>query len=171
MDRYQGLLDALETGEFDGNGHSEVLTVDTFEPFIKAHARPHELVFVDFFAPWCIWCQRLEPVWTKMSKELGSKGPIFAASVDCTANAALCQAQQVRAYPTMLMFRHGDTHPFEAYHGERTSTALLERARQVARGDQSQADKERLKQHKADGGGKNGPVGSEGCRLTGRLKV
>ena len=71
----------------------------------------------------------------------------------------------------MLMFRHGDTHPFEAYHGERTSQALLERARQVARGDQADADKARLTLHKKNGGGKKSPVGSEGCRLTGRLKV
>lgn len=170
-EEYSSLMEKLETGEFDGVGHSEVLTGETFEPFIKAHARPHELVFVDFFAPWCIWCQRLEPVWTKMSKELGDKGPIYAASVDCTANAQLCASQQVRAYPTMLMFRHGDTHPFEAYHGERTSEALVERARQVARGDQAPADKERLKQHKQSGGGKKGPVGGEGCRVTGRLKV
>ena len=170
-EEFNNLVAALEKGEFSGEGHSEALTQDTFEGFVKAHARPHELVFVDFFAPWCIWCQRLEPVWTKMSQQLGDKGPIYAASVDCTANAALCQSQQVRAYPTMLMFRHGDTHPFEAYHGERTSEALLARATQVAKGDQAEADKEKLKQHKAAGGGKKGPVGGEGCRLTGRLKV
>lgn len=170
-DEYVALVQALETGEFSGEGHSTSLTTDTFENFIKKRARPHELVFVDFFAPWCIWCQRLEPVWTKMSQQLGDKGPIYAASVDCTANGALCASQQVRAYPTMLMFRHGDTHPFEAYHGERTSDALISRARQVARGDQAEADKERLKQHKADGHGKKAPVGGEGCRLTGRLKV
>jgi len=170
-EEYTQLMEALETGEFSGEGHSEVLTSDSFEPFIKSHAKSHELVFVDFFAPWCIWCQRLEPVWTKMSQMLGDKGPIHAASVDCTANADLCASQHIRAYPTMLMFRHGEPHPFETYHGERTTTALIDRVRQVARGDQTNADKQRLKLHKQDTGAENPAEGGEGCRVTGRLRV
>ena len=90
-DEYTELMAALDSGEFSGEGHSEALTQDTFEPFIKAHAKPHEVVFVDFFAPWCIWCQRLEPVWTKMSQKLGDRGPIYAASVDCTVRQSLLQ--------------------------------------------------------------------------------
>merc|ERR1719498_1457784 len=143
--------------EFHGKGHSEVIEVmDAMENFVKLHPRKHEVVFVDFYAPWCIWCQRLAPVWDKMSVQLGNRGPIWAAKVDCTssANDALCRAMHVRAFPTMLMFRHGDMHPFEAYHGERTVEALMDRLRNVAKGDQLPADKKRIELHKERGGGK-----------------
>lgn len=168
-DEYNQLMDQMNAGTLS-DGHSEALTSATFDTFIKAHAKPHEVVFVDFFAPWCIWCQRLEPVWKKMSEHIGANGPIYAASVDCTANAELCAKQNVRAYPTMYMFRHGDPHVFETYHGERTSEALIKRVTQVARGDQSKADKEKLRIHKENGGKVTAPS-HEGCRVSGRLRV
>ena len=37
----------------------ENLTTENFESFIKEHPA----VFVNFFAPWCVWCQRLHPTW------------------------------------------------------------------------------------------------------------
>jgi len=69
------------------------------------------------------------------------------------------------------MFRHGDMHPFEAYHGQRTVDALIERLTNVARGDQLPADKKRMERHKKSGGGKTAAVGGEGCNINGELKV
>ena len=84
--------------------------------------QPHELVFIDFYAPWCIWCQRLEPVLAKLGQELGQKGPIYVGRIDCThrENEQACVSQHVHSFPSMYFYRHGDEHPFEAYHGERT---------------------------------------------------
>ena len=32
---------------------------DNFEEFVK----PNTITMVNFYAPWCIWSQRLQPVW------------------------------------------------------------------------------------------------------------
>jgi len=32
-------------------------------------------VVVNFFAPWCHWCQRLEPTWEAASNEVHDKYP------------------------------------------------------------------------------------------------
>merc|ERR1719276_583447 len=42
-DEYSELMEALETGKFSGTGHSVELTAETFEPFVKEHARAHEV--------------------------------------------------------------------------------------------------------------------------------
>lgn len=34
-------------------------------------------VVVNFFAPWCHWCQRLEPTWEAASKEVHDKYPEY----------------------------------------------------------------------------------------------
>lgn len=30
----------------------------------------HKYTFVNFYAPWCIWCQRLEPVWEAFAERI-----------------------------------------------------------------------------------------------------
>lgn len=32
-------------------------------------------VIVNFYAPWCPWCQRLEPAWEAATKEVHDKFP------------------------------------------------------------------------------------------------
>ena len=36
----------------------------------KQLVREHPLVIVNFFAPWCIWCRRFEPVYLKTASEI-----------------------------------------------------------------------------------------------------
>lgn len=58
--------------------HAVALTTDSFEEFMDEN----EFVFIDFFAPWCLWCQRLEPTWEKFAEEVEQQGvPIRVAKV------------------------------------------------------------------------------------------
>ena len=95
-----------------------MLTADNFESYIKEHS--NELLMIDFYAPWCIWCRRLEPVWEATAKKLmghhASHAPIRLAKVDCTSQQDLCKKHYVRAYPTIYLFMHGDAKPIEAWH-------------------------------------------------------
>lgn len=50
---------------------------------------------VNFYAPWCHWCQRLEPTWEAATKEVHDKFPeadgrIRFAKVRRTALACYC---------------------------------------------------------------------------------
>lgn len=164
-------LEALLAENLDDEAHAEKLTMDTFENYLTSNS--DKLVLVNFFAPWCIWCRRLEPVWENTAKKImGShhtiKSPILLASVDCTAQPELCMKHYVRAYPTIYFFLHGETKPREAYHGERTTTAIVTRAHKVLAGEQTLADKTKHALNKADGGG---DIGHEGCMVAGRLMV
>lgn len=166
-------MTALETGEFQGRGEVHELDQDTFSDFIKEHGAPHEVILVDFYAPWCIWCQRLHPTITQLGEKLGAGGPLWVARVDCTddKNEKLCISQHVRAFPTLRFYRHASEHPFESYHGKRTSEQMLFRLRMLARGDQDEADTKKNIKHRERGHGLKAPIGAEGCRLEGYLNV
>ena len=57
---------------------------------------------VDFYAPWCGHCVQFAPVYEKIAKMLEGKARL--AKVDCDRYPAICQAAQVRAYPTIKFF-------------------------------------------------------------------
>ena len=39
--------------------HAIPLSEDTYDTWLSEH----EFTFVEFFAPWCVWCQRMAPTW------------------------------------------------------------------------------------------------------------
>eukprot|EP00882_Tetradesmus_deserticola_P024122 GHRQ01026351.1.p1 GENE.GHRQ01026351.1~~GHRQ01026351.1.p1 ORF type:complete len:372 (+),score=79.39 GHRQ01026351.1:168-1283(+) len=98
----------------------------------------YPIVVINFYAPWCHWCQRLEPAWEAATKEIHEKYPeatdrrIRFAKIDCTAEADLCRNNFITAFPSIRVFRkaHDDIylngqHEHEAYTGDRTKDALV----------------------------------------------
>ncbi|KAF0696306.1 Aste57867_12939 [Aphanomyces stellatus] len=154
-----------------------ILTPDTFESFLKEH----HYVAVDFFAPWCIWCQRLEPVWTRTAKSLpglhyGQR--MRVGSVDCQEYGELCASQYIRAYPTIMFYKDGDVSPVEMYHGDRTLEAFLDKFKTLFDGEQDFSEQRKKQLHeedKKDAASKGELIqkapGAEGCQLYGHLMV
>ncbi len=67
-------------------------------------------MIVNFYTPWCHWCQKLDPVWEKVAATLHEtydQGKIGVAKVDCTADNAesLCNTHGIDAFPTIMVFR------------------------------------------------------------------
>ncbi|KAH8062250.1 hypothetical protein JL722_3164 [Aureococcus anophagefferens] len=49
----------------------------------------HEYVFVDFYAPWCLYCQSLRSTWEALAEELEKRDlGVAVAAVDCVDNEA-----------------------------------------------------------------------------------
>ncbi|KAH8058463.1 hypothetical protein JL721_9484 [Aureococcus anophagefferens] len=48
----------------------------------------HEYVFVDFYAPWCLYCQSLRSTWEALAEELEKRDlGVAVAAVDCVDEA------------------------------------------------------------------------------------
>jgi len=114
-DHHAELEVLLQNGE-----HAIPLTADTFDEYKQGN----EFTFVSFYAPWCVWCQRLAPTWEAFAEHVETeKIPIKVAKVDCVTNAQLCKDQKVHAFPTLRLFNKASPLPPD-YNTDRTVAAL-----------------------------------------------
>jgi protein disulfide-isomerase A1 len=93
------------------------LTSDTF----KSTVDNENLILVEFFAPWCGHCKALAPHYEEAATTLKAKG-IPIAKVDCVEEADLCQTQGVQGYPTLKVFRKGES---TEYAGARKADGIV----------------------------------------------
>jgi protein disulfide-isomerase-like protein len=101
--------------------HVMDLTEANFDEFVKEH----EMAFIDFFAPWCVWCQRLAPTWEKFAQEVHQERmPVGIGHVDCVTQPNLCRKEKVMAFPTLRWFHNGVAQAPD-YKMDRTVQALM----------------------------------------------
>ncbi|EGD76553.1 disulfide isomerase [Salpingoeca rosetta] len=101
---------------------SDVVTLTTNNFASTLKERP--LALVEFYAPWCGHCKRLEPEYEKAATELAKTGlDIMLAKVDATEESALASQFGVRGYPTIKLFRNGEE--FAPYEDQRTASAIV----------------------------------------------
>jgi thiol-disulfide isomerase/thioredoxin len=70
--------------------------------------RSKDAVFVEFYAPWCPYCKRLEPIWEELPEKLaaaGSKTRVARMNVDTYTDYA--KAYAVTGFPTLMLFENG----------------------------------------------------------------
>jgi len=101
-------------------GKVTVLTKDNFKDFMSENDAG---ALVEYYAPWCGHCKKLEPEFNKAAEALNSAGvKIPLAKVDATVEKELGEEQEVRGYPTLKYFVGGK--PTE-YDGPREADGIV----------------------------------------------
>merc|ERR1712187_483369 len=79
-----------------------VITVvgSTFNSIVKD---PSKDVLVEFYAPWCGHCKKLEPVYRDVAKKLEGISTLVVAKIDATANDV--EGVDVEGFPTIKLWR------------------------------------------------------------------
>ena len=82
-------------------------------------AMPGHLWLLEFYAPWCGHCKKLNPILDALAAD--ENVVVNIGKVDCTANKQLKDRFQVRGYPTVKYYRDGQ---FGEYEGGRSQAEI-----------------------------------------------
>ncbi|EAR90043.4 thioredoxin (macronuclear) [Tetrahymena thermophila SB210] len=79
--------------------------------------------FVEFFTPWCGYCQQMAGEWNKLfshyEETQETRKDVKIAKINCDDHQRLCIANDVRQYPTVLLYKAGNKRPTHQYQGWR----------------------------------------------------
>lgn len=111
-----------QTTDLDHYGNKRIayeVSGKTFDRMVRAH----QVLLVNFHAPWCSHCQRTAPIFEHAAEVVRSdlmkagRARLAAglATVDCTldVNRELCREQHIQAFPTLRVYRAGSLHPVQ----------------------------------------------------------
>ena len=79
-----------------------VATVDLTHENFHEVVTSNDIVFIDFWAPWCGPCRAFAPVYEKMSE---SNSDVVFAKVNTEEQHELAGHFQIRSIPTLMVFR------------------------------------------------------------------
>ena len=79
-----------------------VLTDSNFDEVVLGSK---DIWLVEFYAPWCGHCKKLEPEWNEAATKL--KGSVKLGKVDATVEEKLAQRFGIKGYPTIKVFDYG----------------------------------------------------------------
>lgn len=100
------------------------LTPDNFASIIDGSKD----VFVEFYAPWCGWCRRLVPAYRELGQTIQAspaKESIAIAKLNAADYADKASEYGVRGFPTLLLFKKGDTAKTVSYEGDRSVADMI----------------------------------------------
>jgi len=112
----------LKTEQAPGQHMGPVFTLvgSTFEQIVKD---PSKDVLVEFYAPWCGHCKKLEPIYRDVAKRLEAVSTMLVAKMDGTSNDV--EGVDIEGYPTIKFWRAAHKDDPMDYDGDRDVDSFL----------------------------------------------
>ncbi|CDH15824.1 related to Protein disulfide-isomerase MPD1 [Zygosaccharomyces bailii ISA1307] len=134
---FGSLAPALAQNFYDEDPHIMELTPKSFEKVIH---RTNYTTIVEFYAPWCGYCQQLKKTMKKAARNLEGVLQVAAVNCDLAKNKQICAQNKVQGFPTLMVYRppkvdvskpfdrriNLDNHASEIYKGERKLAPIVD---------------------------------------------
>merc|ERR1712137_892807 len=78
-----------------------VLTRDNFHQEVQQGAQ--EAYFIKFYAPWCGYCQQLQPIWKGLENQLAKDPSVRIGEVNCDEQFGLCKLFDIPGFPILKL--------------------------------------------------------------------
>ena len=76
-----------------------------YAEFNKNISNSENLVLVDFWAQWCVYCRRIAPAYEKVAEQFEDK--VIFGKVNIDENPELAQQEQIEVLPTLVLYKNG----------------------------------------------------------------
>jgi len=86
----------------DNSVQKPVVKEMTFAQY-QALINSDKLVLIDFYADWCVPCQKMKPFLDEISKEM--KGKVEVVRIDADANKSLAKVLKIDALPVLKLYK------------------------------------------------------------------
>ncbi|CAM9313478.1 unnamed protein product [Ectocarpus sp. 12 AP-2014] len=96
----------------------------TLETFDAVAMDPSKHTLVEFFAPWCTPCKKLEPVYEELGRRFETESNVVVAKVDATGEQDLKKRFDITGFPRLKFFPAGGG--VEPYSGTRDLESMEE---------------------------------------------
>jgi thioredoxin 1 len=92
-----------------------IVTDESFNSVLESH----DLVLMDFWAPWCGPCKKVSPILDEISEEIG----LWVGKLNVDENPIKSEEYSVTSIPTMVLFKSGT--PVKTIMGAKPKHILL----------------------------------------------
>ena len=93
-----------------------IVTDESFDNVLKSH----DLVLIDFWAPWCGPCKKISPILDEISEERG----LWVGKLNVDENPVKSAEYSVTSIPYMVLFKSGK--PVKTIAGAKPKHIMLE---------------------------------------------
>ncbi|KAJ3675229.1 hypothetical protein LUZ60_004271 [Juncus effusus] len=102
--------------------NDEPVKIVVAESFNETVFNSGKNVFLEFYAPWCSHCKKLEPILNEVATSLQNKDNIVIAKMDATLND-VPKEFELTAYPTIYFYSADKK--MQVFNGGRTAEAII----------------------------------------------
>ncbi len=93
-----------------------IVTDESFDNVLKSH----DLVLIDFWAPWCGPCKKISPILDEISEERG----LWVGKLNVDENPVKSAEYSITSIPYMVLFKSGK--PVKSITGAKPKHVMLE---------------------------------------------
>ena len=110
-------LKSEEPAPEDTAGAVKILKGKSFHELVMDNDKD---VLVEFYAPWCGHCKKLEPIYNDLAEQMSKSHPhVVIAKMDSTQNEVDVEGVNVEGFPTIYFFKGSDKASPKKYEGAR----------------------------------------------------